>query len=247
MSQYEEMVHAAFGETAKLGRTLVPGSFYPVQVTLTDMSPAKRTGTPGAGLSMLITEGPFASGEVEDTFYMTPGNPDGKGKGIYIGKVNHMIHVLSGQRPDYSVLGEFDVKVNTDDPRAARHAFAKWFATLEPEQKTLFMTKYGRTRDWGKAIVIAEIDVENEQMETAEGDKLWVLPEGVVTEEGSSLTTNEDEAARDEKGQPIPAIRSRNRIETFYPIDDPKHGLAVVKKLHFPQQEEAKKLMEAAG
>ena len=105
MSQYDEMVHAAFGERAKLGRVILPGSFYPVQVNVATFEAAKNTGTPGAALSLFITEGPFGTGEVEETVWLTPGRAGGNGNNV--GWVNHVMHVLSGKRPDYSVLEKF--------------------------------------------------------------------------------------------------------------------------------------------
>lgn len=203
------------GENAGAGPSEpLPKSMYPVKLSLVETMSSARAGTPGFKLGIVVTDGPFKGHEVNEydsTIWMTPGAAE-KGGG-YIGKINHMIRAVTGEPADTTACEDHGFSFAGKDGKALQQEFATQFAGLSKDAKLKFMEKYGRSKKWDGAEVVAAIDLTWEERVDAEGNTM-------VDE-----TTGE------------PLKRARNSVSNFYAMNDPKHGIAKVRATAFAQQE----------
>lgn len=218
---YEQAINA-IGETAEAGagaRLVLPNSYYPVQLSIEDMgvSDAKADGT---GLTPFVEiSGLVLDGPFKNEEVRRRLYMSMGKDGGYLAFQIHTAKAISGEDVDPAALGEygFPVADNGAAQEDVRLAWRGHFLTLDGESRLDFMVKFLRVAKWNGKSPIAAIGVE-----------------------------------MGETGDPDPVtgkrkLRPQNKWVGFYAMNDPKKGIAYVKRVCFPKQVAEKERMAAEG
>lgn len=207
----------ALGENEGIGFVEpVPESYYPVKISVDKYESSNNKGTPGLALILTILEGPNKGRELtgnDMTLWLTPGGPEAKTEGRFLGKLNHMVNQVTGKRPSTEAIGAMGLSLtNPTDVTAVYKDIWMGFNTLDTGQKLEFMKQYANVDDWQDKKAIAFISCKQVQRQR-DGKDVF-----------------------DEKGQAV--LDWRNSIENFFGYDHAKHGYGVWKSTHLPLQEQ---------
>ena len=220
-----ELAGIDFGEDAGTGqqRIVLPSGFYPVDISVNELTPSKRAGTPGLALEVTVNEGPFKNvtlNKFDSTIWLTPGKPtsqkaDGSkpNKRTMLPMLAHICRAVTGKKANYNAMGRFGYVEANGDGIAVAEGAKEWFFALTEDERISVMSEVFHTAQFEGKSAVASITWTSEPQLTAEG------------------------APRlDEQGQPM--YRDKNQIKNFFSVNDEAHGLAQVRKREFPKQEE---------
>lgn len=210
----------AMGEIDEFGGggSLVPGSDYPVVLTIGDPGVSKN-GAPFIALTGSIYEGPCQATDVTRNLYLSPGKSSNeKNPGGAVGFLTHACRIITGKEADEGVPAEYGFECDqetgeTDEAYGARakKEFAIFYEGLSNEDRLAMMSGFLRIPLWDGKKVISAISVE-ESYKDAEGNNVNTAVEGGKT-------------------------FFNNRFAGFYALNDTKRGLEHFRKVCMKQQE----------